>query len=330
MSDIDTAWGTSDLLPIALVGTARHPTVPQSGRAGATAGAPDTVDAAGQDVEHAPAPDPATQLLDLAARRRVLRLLAPLPVEQRAGDQGEGTPVRPCPAQPGSYAPSRAVTILARALARVDRFRIACWLEAAVRRRLTVPPVLWARLAEIAASSRTLDPATVAMALGEQGRWFVRNNPAWQRLDGSGAATPTKVESLVPDLSEVGPVPAGLEALPAVLLGDAAPTAAMIDAALHEVASGRVRGADGRRLAVALGRRLPLTAYPRLASAVNEALNAGAPMTDADALAAHEAVSVVERELFGRCEIEGAFDPQLRVVRVKLPDRGVWVRRGRG
>ncbi|SDS88949.1 hypothetical protein SAMN04488543_2587 [Friedmanniella luteola] len=152
----DPAW--SEVVTVALLGTDRRPLPPEVLTASAADG-------------EAPA---SAVLLDHAvrqrARHRAARPLGRCPAPPQAPDD------------PAPWASAAAQELLTRLLARPVPELLNAWLGAAAARGVRPAPEHWTELAAFAATRPDLDRGVLAQALGAQGVWFVRQNPAWSRL----------------------------------------------------------------------------------------------------------------------------------------------------
>jgi hypothetical protein len=164
-----TGW--PELVTAALLGTTRRPVPEQLLEPWAgPAAAPGTSDA--------------VRLLELAARHRVVvRIGAARTGEQAgAGATGPRATAPSAPPQRRPTAPVPAVDLLTELLGRPDPTLIGYWLQSCVESDRTTAPVHWTPLARLAARSTQYDRGLLGRALGEQGRWFLQQNPDWRRL----------------------------------------------------------------------------------------------------------------------------------------------------
>ena len=152
----------------------------------------------------------AAVLLDLAARHRAAARAAP--------------PLQRCPAPPVApaderpWAPAPAQDLLARLTARPVTELVNAWLGAAAARGVRPAPEHWTALAALAATRPDHDRGLLARALGDQGRWFVAQNPAWSRLSEALQTLPGVVvaaDAPVPGEAEVRARPEAALAVPA-------------------------------------------------------------------------------------------------------------------
>jgi hypothetical protein len=155
-----TTW--ADVVTTALLGTDRRPVpteIPGWARvAGVTGlGAPHQV------------------LLDLAAAHRIAAGAGQRPRSGRAGATA-------APRQVLRFAPAAAERLLDDVLILPEPAAVNAWLQTCAGLQLGLRPGYWAALAALAARSSAYDRAALAAALGERGRWFTHQNPAWRRL----------------------------------------------------------------------------------------------------------------------------------------------------
>ncbi|MFP5283212.1 MAG: hypothetical protein ACLGIF_07160 [Actinomycetes bacterium] len=255
-----TGW--PELVTIALLGTDRRPVPPDlpAGWGGA-----DPVRS-----------DPATRVLDLAARHRIAA---------RAGARiHRASPEPPGPMPEHPPAPTAATGVLDGLLARPMPRLVDAWLGACVSAEFSLPPGYWTPLAGLASRSTAYDRRLLGAALGPPGRWFLARNPQWTRL--AAAASEAVSAALPPPAPAPDPGPASSPpAAPAVTpegvrrqpdLLFAAPTPwpeDVLDAGLEALALGHLSGAALRSFAVRLGAELPLAAYGRLIRAAEATLH---------------------------------------------------------
>ncbi len=121
-----------------------------------------------------PSKEPARRVLDLAASHRAW-------VRAGVGLQvADPPPV--APSEEGVTAPAAAQELLGQLLQLSNPTMINYWLAACVDRGLLVSAEHWHTLAAMAAASAGYDRLLLGRALGARGLWFLRQNPAWERL----------------------------------------------------------------------------------------------------------------------------------------------------
>ncbi len=208
-------------------------------------------------------------LLDLAARQRA---------RQRAA-----RPLGRCPAPAAApqdrtpWAPPTAQQLLTRLLARPEPELLNAWLAAAAGRHLRPAPEHWTPLAALAATRPDVDRGVLAQALGPEGCWFVRQNPAWSRLA-------DVLEHPVPGLrtTRPGSVPdeAAVRARPELALEVPAPWPRELVVAALRVLMGGHLGWRGARYGAAVGARLgsaDVDLLEQAADALAESAGQGTP-----------------------------------------------------
>lgn len=275
----------SDLLGAALVGTDRRPPVGDPGS------------------------DPVRVLLARAIRWRAsdqvaagLQHWAPLPSVLVADRPG------PPPAARG---------LLDEILRRPGALLVNLWLGEAEAHGSGLAAEHWTPVLDRARREPDLDRARLAAALGPRGRWFARQNAAWQRL--------VRAFPPVSDASTESPgagAPGGfdivdLDALrhdPDRLLALARPWSEQTCAtAVDLVASGTLPPRDAQPVSVAIGVRLPLRCYRLVAEAIQAQASSPEPAGPSTALTG---LTALEDVLWTRLLLVRAFDPP-----AKLPER---------
>jgi hypothetical protein len=317
-----TSW--SDIVTTALLGTGRRP-VPTE--------LPSWADAIGLtdpgDAEH--------RLLDLAAAHGVAAKAGRVP--QTSGTVSVGATA--VPRQRLTVAPPAARRMLDTFFSRPDATAINVWLVACVRHGCGLAPEHWAPLAGLAARSTTYDRAAVAAALGERGRWFVHQNPEWQRLAKPLDDAAKALEDAAKALDEAAtaldaaatrpePVEGPIAAVPATEQVEADPESlvsvadpwpdALVGAALAGLVSGRM-GNQTRSYARRFGRRLTEAQYAGLGGTAQRFLELPR-LSPASRRAVRSLFVEIERAAYEVIEIDLAFDPPSargRVFRVSIP-----------
>jgi len=320
----------SELVTVALLGTDRRPLPDVAGSVVARA------------IPLAPGPlvAPATRLLDLAAGYRAThRAGARLPVE-------EVTPLPMWP--PEKPVPPAAHELLLLHLERAEPLMLNLWLRRCQRDGAVVAADAWTPLIQLAAQSPRYDRSALKAVLGEPGRWFLEQNPAWRTV---AVAPPPHLEQPhlePPHLEPPHPEPPhpepvvdseGMIRQALSALGTAAERtpAAQLDLILScpdpwpaeiirhawqllgGVSPSGPFGRDGRRAGYRIGCQLPLAAYPEIAVAAEQALRtvAGAPR---EREWVREGFALCELAAWSRLLLEDAFlDRPDDVVRVPVP-----------
>ena len=315
----------SELVTVALLGTDRRPLPDVAGSVVARA------------IPLAPGPlvAPATRLLDLAAGYRAThRAGARLPV-------AEVTPLPMWP--PEKPVPPAAHELLLLHLERAEPLMLNLWLRRCQRDGAVVAADAWTPLIQLAAQSPRYDRSALKAVLGEPGRWFLEQNPAWRTV---AVALPPHLEP--PHLEPPHPEPPhpepvvdseGMIRRALSALGTAAERtpAAQLDLILScpdpwpaeiirhawqllgGVSPSGPFGRDGRRAGYQIGCQLPLAAYPEIAVAAEQALRtvAGAPR---EREWVREGFALCELAAWSRLLLEDAFlDRPDDVVRVPVP-----------
>lgn len=274
----------NELVTLALLGTDRRPV------AGLTDGDP---------------AEPVGALLDEAARSALAARAGQLWTRQSAAPPGPG-------GERLSLGPPEAQAILGRLLARPHPGMLNLWLTAAVDHGSGAAPQLWPELAAAASRLGEVSRPLLSQVLGERGRWFVAQNPAWSRLDSSWTSNQ--------DLPEPGPQPTGPAPTPQDVLADpelvlTAPTPWSVD--LTRVVLAVIgAGALQRRTtgyAVAVGVRMPLAHYPLVRAAAAYAADPGGGLLAGSAVA-RAGYAALDQTLYLRAEIHNAFTPADPVV----------------
>jgi hypothetical protein len=155
-----SGWG--DLVTTALLGTDRRP-VPS-----------DLPVAWGQFTPGREAADPASTVLDLAARHRA--------VAQSGAPLDSWPAPTAAPDERLALAPRAAQDLLAGMLSTPEPGVVNLWLAACADRGLGAATEHWARLAALATRNALYDRALLAAVLGPRGRWFLGQNPQWAQL----------------------------------------------------------------------------------------------------------------------------------------------------
>ncbi len=235
-------------------------------------------------------------LLDLAARQRVW---------QRAA-----RPLGHCPApaeaphDPTPWAPPPAQELLGRLLARPEPELLNAWLAAAAARRVRSAPEHWTGLAALAATRPDVDRGVLAQALGSEGRWFVRQNPAWSRLadvlERPGPARAVPWSGSVPDEPAV-------RARPELALDVPAPWPRELAVAALRVLLGGQLGWRGSRYGAAIGARLDAADADLLEQAA-DALANGPARSSPGLRLVQDAVAAAAVVAADRAAVDQAFD----------------------
>ncbi len=296
-----TNW--SDIVTTALLGTGRRPMptdVP--GWAGA-AGLSDGADAEGR-------------VLDLAAAHRVAAQAGRRP--EAGGAPAPGATAAPPQRLP--LAPPGARRLLDAFLLHPDSTTVGSWLSACRRQGRGLAPEHWARIAELAARSTAYDRGSLSAVLGERGRWFVGQNPGWQKL---ALVLDTCAEEDADPL-DIGtaldlPTTEQVEHDPELLMAIAAPWPdTLVAAAIVGLVGGRM-GNKQRSYARVLGAGLSLVQYASLAALARRFLELP-QLTPAARRGVRNLFVEIERATYDRIEVERAFDPSLaRIAKITIP-----------
>lgn len=278
----------SDLLSAALVGTDRRPPAADPGS------------------------DPVRVLLTRAVRWRVsdqvaagLERCLPLPTIPPAG-------------QPGP--PPAARELLAEMLRRPGALLVNLWFGEAAAHGSGLAAEHWTPVLDRARREPDLDRAGLAAALGPRGRWFARQNAAWQRVvrdfpatsdapSGAAAAGSSGPVDIV-DLDALRHDPGRLLALPGPWSEQTCTTAVDL------VASGTLPTRDAAPVSVAIGVRLPLSSYRVVAQAIQAQTSSPEP---AGPTTAFVGLSALEDVLWTRLLLARAFDPTARTPERRPP-----------
>ena len=237
--------------------------------------------------------DPALWVLEAAARSRAAGLVAAASGTARPG------PTAPTPAVAEPSVAARAVLdelLLTTATGLLD-----LWLGEALAGGTGLAREHWAPVLDRARRATDLDRRRLGDALGRDGLWFARQNPAW-------AGVVRTIEGLPP--SAPPPDAATLAAEPARLLTLPAPWPdAAVDVAVDALEADELPARSARVLGQRLGAGAPLEAYDHV---VDAGLAAEVPAVRAGFAAAEEVLRV-------RWDLAHAFDP----TRVPPPRRPV-------
>jgi hypothetical protein len=176
-------------------------------------------------------------------------------------------------------------------------------------------------LAGLSARSTTYDRAVLAAALGDRGRWFVHQNPEWQRLAMALDASLIRPEPVEGPTARIGPplTAEQVENDPELLLRAPDPWPdVLVGAALDGLVGGRM-GSQTRSYARRLGRRLAEPQYAVLGSLAQRFLELP-HLSPASRRAIRSLFVEIERVAYEVVEIEHAFDPSHgRVSRLSIP-----------
>jgi len=294
----------SELVTVALLGTHRRPLPDVSGSVVARA------------IPLAPGPlaAPATRLLDLAAGYRAThRAGARLPVGERLP-----TPIWPVE----TLAPPAAHDLLLLHIERAEPLMLNLWLQRCQHHGAVVAADAWTPLIKLAAQSPRYDRAGVKAVLGEPGRWFLEQNPAWRTVAIATAPPPVAVHSDVMIRRALAASSATAERQPAaqldLILRCPDPWPPEIIRLAWQLLSGPL-GHDGRRAGYRIGCQLPLAAYGQIKAAAEHALLtvAGAPPVREWV---REGFALCELATWSRLVLEHAFlNAGGDVVRVPVP-----------
>ena len=211
--------------------------------------------------------DPPGQVLDQAARHRILDRLSATPVVE-ASDPVE--PPAAAPSQDVQPAPESADRLLDQLLRTPDPALISCWLGVCADRGYIVSALHWTTLARLAARSTGYARSAVGASLGPRGRWFLRQNPDWRRL--AADAEPSDVAPVAPPGSLGSPpvpalTPEDVLAEPGRLLDHPQPWGPELVSAAYAVLGGDGQVPPARGFASRLGIALPTELYPSIARA---------------------------------------------------------------
>ncbi len=241
----------------------------------------DLVNAAllGTDRRPVPAPeggDPAAWLLEAAAARRARSLVA-------AGTVTVAVPLPDAGPPPDRPLPSAAArAVLDEMLLSLSEPLLDLWLREALDAGTGLAPEHRTPVLDRARRSTGVDRRRLGAALGRDGRWFARQNPAWSALvrafetaeaaEAAGAAGSAAGDALTPDAAR---------------------------RAVASLAAATTAPAGARALGRSVGARLPLDAY-------GEVVDAGLAAREP---AARAGLSAAEEVLRVRWDLAHAFDP---------------------
>lgn len=221
----------------------------------------------GTDRRPLDAADPPDQVLQQAARHRVLdRLTGAADV----GALAPGDPPEAAPNQDGLPAPDPADLLLDQLLRTPDPALISCWLGVCGEGGFVASALHWTALARLAARSTHYDRSALGAALGPRGRWFLRQNPEWRRL--AADAEPSVPEPVgPPDPPHPPPAPTltaeDVLSEPERLLDHPQPWGPELVSAAYAVLGGEGQVPPARSYATRLGVALPTELYPSIARA---------------------------------------------------------------
>ena len=247
--------------------------------------------------------DPVGALLDEAARSALAARAGQLWTRQSAAPPGPGG-VRL------GLAPPEAQAILGRLLAQPHPGTLNLWLAAAVDQGCGAAPQLWPELAAAASRLGEVARPLLSQVLGERGRWFVAQNPAWSRLASTwstGTSPPVEPER-DPRPTGPGPTPQDVVAEPELVLTAPPPWSVDLTRAVLAVIGA---GALQRRTtgyAVAVGVRMPLAHYSLVQAAASYAADPGGGRLASSAVA-RAGYAALDQTLYLRAEIHNAFTP---------------------
>ncbi len=256
--------------------------------------------------------DPAHAVLSLAARHRA--------VSRAGGLLGSCPPAALGPPSREPVASRVAHEILDRLLSPPQVDLLNLWLVAAVQHGQRASASYWTPLAMVAARTTAVDRTALARAIGERGVWFVAQNPQWARL--SSTLWSGMHDDLLPDRNAPGVVVTedAVRADPELILHAATPWSKQLsETVLKIIGSGRLRE-HGSRYAAAVGGRLPLEHYELLRSAVQPTQAPDEPPPPLALRSVREAFRALERVVWVRIEIQGAFAGEpIAVQRLEMP-----------
>jgi hypothetical protein len=264
-------------------------------------------------VERDQSIDPAHTVLTLAARRRAVQRASGLLSSCSAGSAA------PPDRQP--LASRTAHEILARLLSPPQIDLLNLWLIAAAERGQRASGAYWTSLVMLAARSTELDRAALAAALGDQGVWFVQQNPDWARLAKTlRPRQQERVSSEPNDSSGVEVTAEAVRANPELIMSLTPPWPPQLTrAVLAIIASGQLQQ-RAARYATAVGARMPLQHYELLRSAVQQMPAREIPLTPAGLRSVREALLALERTVWIRSEMQSAFSGEpIMVQRLEIP-----------
>lgn len=278
----------NELVTLALLGTDRRP-IP-----GLTDGDP---------------ADPVDALLDDAARSALAARAGQLWTRQPAAPAGPG-------GAPPDEGPPEAQAILGRLLARPHPGMLNLWLAAAADHGCGAAPQLWPELAAAASRLAEVSRPLTSQVLGERGRWFVAQNPAWSRLASSWAAGgPNQPAHHPPGPEATGPAPTPQEVLgdPELVLTATTPWSVDLTRVVLAVIGAGALQRRATGYAVAVGVRMPLAHYPLVQAAAAYAADPGGGRLASSAVA-RAGYAALDQTLYLRAEIHNAFTPDDPIV----------------
>lgn len=255
--------------------------------------------------------DPAHVVLSLAARHRAVT---------RAGGL-----LPSCP--PGCLAPPNREPVASRAAHEIlDRLLsppqvdlLNLWLDACARQGQRLSASYWTPIAVVAARSNAVDRMALARAVGERGVWFLEQNPQWSRLAKGLRSHP---QDAPPEgrLTGIEISEDAVRADPELIMRAATPWSVELSwTVLEIIGSGRLQHRGGR-YAAAVGVRMPLQHYELLRPAVQQITARDEPPTLAGLRSVREALLTLERMVWLRMEMRGAFAGEPIVVeRLEIP-----------
>jgi hypothetical protein len=255
--------------------------------------------------------DSAHAVLSLAARHRAIT---------RAGGLLPSCPPGVvAPPNPEPVASRAAHEILDRLLSSPQVDLLNLWLDACARHSQRLSASYWTPIAVVAARSNAVDRMALARAVGERGVWFIEQNPQWSRLakglrshpqDGppEGGVTGVKISE------------AAVRADPELIMRATTPWSVELSwTVLEVIGSGRLQHRGGR-YAAAVGVRMPLQHYELLRSVVQQITAGDEPPTLAGLRSVREALLTLERMVWLRMEMRGAFVGEpIMVERLEIP-----------
>jgi hypothetical protein len=193
------------------------------------------------------------------------------------------------------------------------------WLVAAAEHGQSVSAAYWTPLAMLATRSTELDRTMLARVLGDRGVWFVEQNPQWARLAKSLRSEAKDEVGQQPHVPEADASEDAVRANPEMIMRIPPPWSnGLTRAVLEIIASGQLQQ-RGVGYAAAVGARLPLEHYGLLRSIAQRSANGDIPQAAAGLRSVREAVLALERTIWLRIELHGAFSGEpIRVQRLEI------------